>query len=393
VVVLALFLTACTPAATPAPTTAPQPTTAPPPTTAPQPTTPPLPTTAPTTAPEPTAAAEFLACEVTDTGGIDDKSFNATAWAGAERAMDELGIDAQYLESQQQTDYDRNISEFVQKNCDIIVTVGFLLGVATAKGAQANPDIPFAIVDYSYPDCFGEDAKPGETCGSAEELPNVLGLTFSTDQAAFLAGYAAAAATKTGKVGTFGGIAIPPVTIFMVGFTSGVEYYNEQHNANVEVLGWNNETQEGLFTGNFDSQDDGRSFAESLMQEGADIIMPVAGPVGLGSAAAVQAAGDAWIIGVDTDWTVSASEYEDIIFTSVLKNIHNAVFDAIKQVHDGEFESGVYLGTLENDGVGIAEFKGAAGELISDEIKAELQEIREGIIAGEIETGWPLPQP
>jgi len=364
VVVLSMLLSACGPAAAPAPTQAP-------------PTQPP--------------AAKFLACQVTDVGGIDDKSFNATAWKGVQDAMAKLGVDGQYLESQQQTDYEKNINEFTQKKCNIVVTVGFLLGIATAKAAQANPNQPFAIVDYSYPDCFGPDAKPGETCGSDKELPNVLGLTFETDQAAFLAGYVAAAVSKTGKVGTFGGIKIPPVTIFMVGFESGVKHYNQTHNKNVQVLGWSNDKQEGTFTGNFESKDDGRRVAESLMDEGADVIMPVAGPVGLGSAAAVKERGNAWIIGVDTDWTVSASEYADITLTSVMKNMDVAVFDAIKAVKGGMFKGGTYVGTLQNNGVGIAPFHKAEDKVPAD-IKKELDQLKADIIAGKIKTGWPLPQ-
>jgi len=382
VVVLSMLLAACGPAA--APTAAPQPTTPPQPTTAP-------PTKAPpTTAPPPTQAAKFLACQVTDVGGIDDKSFNATAWKGVQDAMAKLGIDGQYLESQQQTDYEKNINEFLQKKCNAIVTVGFLLGIATAKGAIDNPNVPFAIVDYSYPDCFGT-AVPGKDCGSDKEIPNVLGLTFATDQAAFLAGYVAAAMSKTGKVGTFGGIKIPPVTIFMVGFQSGVEYYNQKHNKNVQVLGWSNDKQEGTFTGNFESKDDGRRVGESLMDEGADVIMPVAGPVGLGTAAAIKERGNAMLIGVDVDWTVSAPEYTDITLTSVQKNMDVAVFDFIKAVKDGTFKGGTYVGTLANNGVAIAPFHNFDDKVPAD-IKAELDQIKADIIAGKIKTGWPLPQ-
>ncbi|MER3458375.1 MAG: BMP family ABC transporter substrate-binding protein, partial [Chloroflexota bacterium] len=125
----------------------------------------------------------------------------------------------------------------------------------------------------------------------------------------------------------------------------GVKYYNEKHGKNVQVLGWSNETQEGTFVGNFESKDDGRRVAESLMQEGADIILPVAGPVGLGSAAAVKERGNAWIIGVDTDWTVSAPEFADVTLTSVMKNMDVAVFDFIKAVKEGTFKGGTYVGT------------------------------------------------
>ena len=317
--------------------------------------------------------------QVTDLGGIDDKSFNAGAYAGIEKAIADFGVEGKYLESTQQADYNKNIQQFVDEGTDLIVTVGFLLGVDTAVAAKANPDTNFAIVDYAYPDCFGEGFVEGQTCGSASEMPNVLGLTFATDQAAFLAGYAAAASTQTGKVATFGGINIPPVSIFMIGFEAGVNYYNAQNGTAVEVLGWDTAANEGSFTGNFDSLDDGRSFAESFVQEGADIVMPVAGPVGLGSAAYCQETGSCQIIGVDIDWTVSAAEYTDVILTSVLKNVNVAVYDTTAAVVDGSFAGGVYVGTLENDGVGLAAVAGA-----SDELNAELDAIRQGIIDGSI---------
>lgn len=308
-------------------------------------------------------------CQVTDAGGIDDKSFNATAWKGAQRVESELGGEAKYLESQQQTDYERNINAFLEDNCDLIVTVGFLLGDATSAAASANPDQKFAIVDFAYDPVFD----------------NVLGLLFATDQAAFLAGYAAAGVTQTGVVGTFGGVNIPPVTVFMDGFYLGVQYYNEQHGTDVQVLGWDPAAQDGLFTGNFESTDDGKTLGETLISEGADIIMPVAGPVGLGTAAAAREAGNVYIVGVDTDWTVSAADFADIVLTSVLKNMDVAVFTASQQVMDGSFAGGAYFGTLENGGVGLAGFN-QLDSMVSAELKAELEQVRAGIIAGEIQT-------
>jgi basic membrane protein A len=321
--------------------------------------------------------------QVTDLGGIDDKTFNATAWAGVEQAMAELGVEGKYLESQQQSDYAKNIQQFLDEDTSLIVTVGFLLGVDTAVAAKANPDTNFTIVDYAYPDCFGDTAVEGQTCGSASELPNVLGLTFQTDEAAFLAGYLAAGMTETGKVGTFGGINIPPVSIFMKGFEAGVNHYNSVHGAAVEVLGWSTADNDGLFTGNFESTDDGRAYAENLVQEGADIIMPVAGPVGLGSAAVCQETGSCKIIGVDTDMVVSAPEYESVVLTSVLKNMNVAVYDAIEAVVNGTFAGGVYVGTLENNGVGLAPYHAFDGE-IPAELKAEIEQLQADIISGAV---------
>jgi basic membrane protein A len=307
----------------------------------------------------------FKAGMVTDVGGIDDKSFNATSWDGMQRAEEELGIEVSYLESQQQTDYAVNITQLLEQNYDIIVTVGFLLGDDTLTFAQDNPDTHFAIVDVAYED-------PPE---------NLLGLTFATDEAAFLAGYLAAGMTETGSVGTFGGIDIPPVTIFMVGYENGVEYYNAQHGTDVQVLGTD------LYVGNFESTDDGRRAGEDLIAEGADIIMPVAGPVGVGTAAAIEENPGTKLIWVDTDGCVSQPEYCGVTLTSVMKNMNVAVFTAIQQSYEDNWEGGTYVGTLDNNGVAMAPFHEFDDD-VPDDLKAELDEVRTALIDGTVETGW-----
>jgi basic membrane protein A len=372
-IVAAMVLGACAPAATP--TAAPVeptavPTEAPPEPTAVPTEVPPEPTEPPATEPPATEPpAVFKACQVTDTGGIDDKSFNATAWKGVEEAMAEFGIEGKYLESQQQTDYEKNLKAFVDEGCNIIITVGFLLGDATAAASTTYPDMMFSIVDYAYDPV----------------LPNVLGQVFTTDEAAFLAGYAAAGMTQTGKVATFGGIQIPTVTVFMDGFALGVQYYNQQKGTAVEVLGWDPATQTGSFTGNFESKEDGRTLGLSFIDEGADIIMPVAGPVGEGTAAAVKERGNAWVIGVDADWYETVPDYKDIVLTSVLKNMNITTKGAIQAAMEGTFAGGVIVGTLENGGVGLAPFHDA-DSLVSAELKAELETIAAEIIAGNIPT-------
>ncbi len=319
-----------------------------------------------------TAASAFTACQVTDTGGIDDAGFNQTAWKGVEDAMAEYGIDGRFLESQAESDYEANLNSLLGGGCDVIITVGFLMGDATKAAAEANPDQKFSIVDFAYD----------------PTIPNVEGQVFATDQAAFLAGYLAAGMTETGVLGTFGGINIPPVTVFMDGFVHGANYYNMKHGTDVTVLGWNPDSKEGLFTGNFDSLDDGRAFAQNLYDEGADIVMPVAGPVGLGSAALADELGTdkLKIIGVDADQAVTDSEKSDVYLTSVLKRMDSTVQQVIKQVMDGTFEGGVVVGTLENDGVGLAPFH-AFEDAVPAELKAELEEIKAGIIDGSIKIG------
>jgi basic membrane protein A len=304
-------------------------------------------------------------CLVTDTKGLGDRSFNDTAWKGVTDAQDQLEIQGVVLESQVDDDYRRNIDHCVQADSLLTVSVGYLIGSATADAAIAHPNQDFAIVDFSYD----------------PEYKNVLGLEFATDQAAFLAGYLAAGVTRTGKVGTFGGVNIPTVTIFMDGFTKGVQYYNVIHEADVRVLGWDPVLKIGLFTGTFDVVQKGVLMGEMLMDEGVDIIMPVAGGVGQGTATAAMERGGVLLIGVDTDWTISSPEYSSIILTSVIKRMDLAVFDAISRVIEGRFEGGKYVGTLANDGVDLAPFH-QLDDLVAEELKAELEDVRAEIIGG-----------
>jgi len=330
----------------------------------------------PTAAPvEPTAppveGAVFKACQVTDTGGIDDESFNATAWKGIQDAMAELGIEGKYLESQQQTDYEKNINAFLTEGCNIIIPVGYLLGDATAAAAAANPEVPFAIVDFGYDPI----------------IPNVRGSGYQIDQATFLAGYLAAGMTEPGIVGTYGGLDIPPVTAFMDGFYLGVQKYNEVKGTDVQVLGWDPVARTGLFAGNFDSTDDGRRLGESLLDEGADIIMPVAGPVGSGTLAVMQERGTGLLIGVDSQWDAEYAypQYADFILANALKKMDAWVVDSIKKVILGTFAGEQFLGTLENGYVDLS-YGSMWADKVPAELKAEIDALKLEIIAGTIAT-------
>ncbi|MHB1613955.1 MAG: BMP family lipoprotein [Actinomycetes bacterium] len=319
------------------------------------------------------APASFKACMVTDTGGIDDRSFNASAWQGIQNAESALGVSGQYLQSTSQNDYTPNINALVGQKCGVIVTVGFLMGDATKAAATANPNQKFAIVDFSY----------------TPTMPNVLGLTYNTAQAGFLGGYLAAGMTKTGKVATFGGMKIPPVTIYMDGYWDGVKYYNAQHKTNVQVLGWNETTQNGTFTGDFTDQAKGQQVTQTFIQQGADIIFPVAGNVGLGAAkAAQQSNGKANLLWVDTDGCVSAPQYCSLFISSVTKGIAVSVQGAVKAAKDGTFQGGAYVGTLANNGVGLAPFHDWASKVPAT-LQSELAQVKAGIIAGTIKVTSP----
>jgi basic membrane protein A and related proteins len=310
----------------------------------------------------------FKACMVSDSGGFDDKSFNQTSYKGLLDAVKTLHISMAKVESNSDSDYANNVAGMVSQKCNIIVTVGFKLGTVTEKSAKQNPNIDYAIVDYGY-------AKPP---------PNLKGLQFNTAQSSFLAGYLAAGMTKTGKVGTFGGINIPTVTIYMDGFWEGVQYYNQHHGTHVQVLGWDEKTQKGLFTNDFEDKNKGQVTATNLIQQGADIVFPVAGPAGLGALQAAQSSGGKVnAIWVDTDGCISAPEYCSVIMTSVAKGMDVAVEAAIKSALEKKFSNASYVGTLANGGTGITPYH-TFDTKIPAALKSQIAKLKQEIIAGKI---------
>lgn len=312
-------------------------------------------------------AEDFTACMISDEGGFDDKSFNELAHKGLERAESELGIKVLEAESKTPDDYAANLQAMVDSGCNIIVPVGFKLADATTESATAHTDTNYAIVDVDSID-----------------LPNVLGLNYDTAQAAFMAGYAAAAYSKTGTVATYGGMAIPTVTIFMDGFAKGVAYHNEKKGTAVKVLGWDPAAGTGEFVQNFTDQVRAQQITEGFLSQGADVILPVGGPLYQGGAEAVRAAGNsAVILGVDSDLAAADPQYADIILVSIMKGLDVTVFDAIKQAVEGSFTPGTFTGTLENDGVGLSGFGGFESQLPAGTTD-ELEQIKADIIAGTI---------
>ncbi|MGO9081728.1 MAG: BMP family lipoprotein [Streptosporangiaceae bacterium] len=327
------------------------------------------------------ASGKFLGCMVTDTGGIDDKSFNASSWQGMQEAQsaDPSKVTVKYLQSTTSADYAPNITAFLGQKCGIIVTVGFLMAAATQDAAKANPSDKFAIVDYP---------KFPQT--------NVDSLVFNTVQDAFLGGYLAAGMSKTGKVATFGGEKLPTVTIYMDGFWDGVQYYNSQHHTHVKVLGWSEPSQTGEFTNSFTNLTLGQTITQQFITEGADVIFPVAGGVGLGAAKAVQDADNAagsqkvnmeW---VDTDGCISAAQYCKYFITSVEKGIQSAVKDAVLSAVNGTFKGGAYIGDLANGGVTLAPYHDFASKIPAS-LQSEITKIKAAIISGKIKPATKSP--
>ncbi|WP_216448495.1 BMP family lipoprotein [Arcanobacterium phocae] len=323
-------------------------------------------------------ASGFKACLVSDAGGWDDKSFNESAYDGLKEAEKEFGVSVNTAESKGDSDFGPNTQTMIDDGCSLVIGVGFMLAPAIMKAAEENPDLHFGLIDSGFADADGNPV----------ELANGRALLFNTQEAAYLAGYVAAGATKSGTVATFGGLQIPSVTIFMDGFVDGVKAYNEAKGTSVKVLGWDKEAQNGSFTNSFDDQSLGKSQAQQFIEQGADIIMPVAGPVGLGAAAAAKEAGNIRIIGVDSDWYVSTPDYKEIVITSVMKGIGESVKAAIGGAKDGKYETSPYVGTLKNKGVSLAPFHDFDSQL-SDELKSEVKDLEAKIASGELKIESP----
>lgn len=323
---------------------------------------------------KPGATGGVAACArmVTNSGGLNDRSFNDASWKGMQDAGKKFGIGVDVLVSTSETDLAPNVQQAVDTGCGFILTVGYELTPATIEQAANNPDVNFALVD------------------DVADAPNIKPLVFDTAQAAFLAGYLAAGVSKTGTVATFGGGNQPPVTLFMDGFVDGVAKYNEVHGSSIVALGWNKQTQDGVFTGDFEDINKGLTVTQGFIDQGADVILPVAGQVGEGAArAALDSGGRASIIWVDSDgYDVLAPEFRPVLLTSVLKNTGGAVVTIVGSSLDGTFDNSPYIGTLDNGGVDIAPFHDLASK-VTPELSAEIEQLRADIVSGAVTVTSP----
>jgi len=321
------------------------------------------------------AASDFLPCMVSDAGGFDDKSFNQLGFEGLNEASAELGVEPITVESASETDYAPNIDSLVSQGCNLIVTVGFALSAATLAAAEANPDIEFALID---------DAADADFNGTPD-FDNTKPIVFNTAQAAFLVGYAAASYSKSGIVATWGGMNFPTVTIFMDGFAQGVAYYNQAMGKSVTVLGFDPASPDtATMTGGFEANDVAKSTAQNFIDQGADVLLPVGGPIYQSAVAAITDSGkDIALIGVDADLFETDPSTQDIIFTSILKGIKSATSAVVADAAAGNFSNEAYVGTLENDGVGYAPFHNFES-LVSPDLAGQLETIKAGIIDGSI---------
>lgn len=323
-------------------------------------------------------ADSVKACLATSSTGVDDQSFNASAWEGVQAAMDSgvANDETFFLEPGEVAQYQAVIDQFVDQGCQHIVTVGFDWGETTTANALAHEDITFTIVDniLSDPETF-----------APLMLPNVRELVYQTDEAAFAAGYLAAGMTQTGVLCTYGGGNFPTVSIFMDGFTRGAMHYNEIKGTDVSVLGWNPDEGDGIFTGSFSDMGLARSTADGLLQEGCDIAIPVGGAINLPAGDAINEAGiDGALVGVDSDaFFAMDQQYASLWLTTVEKRIADLVTNSIADQAAGTWEAGSVVGNLANGGVGLAPYHDW-DDRVPDELKAEVDQLLADITDGTI---------
>lgn len=296
---------------------------------------------------------------VTDVGKVDDRTFNESAYNGMMRAVKEFDLKSAFIETQQPTDYDKNIEQFAAAGYDIIITVGFMLGDATKKMAEKYPKVRFAIVDFAYD----------------PPLENVVGLVFAEEQSGFMAGALAGLMSKSKIIGMVAGVEIPPVIRFRKGYEAGVKHVC----ADCEVL--------GVYIDSFIDPARGKTAAMSQIDEGADVIFGGGGTTGSGAILGAAQAG-VWAIGVDQDEYLTTFKEgrtpgADKLLSSAMKRVDNAVYGAIKQVVEGKFAGGTVAFDASNDGTGLAPFHKTEAA-VPDDVKARLKAIAAELRSGKL---------
>ncbi|MFV0361714.1 MAG: BMP family protein [Suipraeoptans sp.] len=294
-------------------------------------------------------SADYKIGMVTDVGGVNDGSFNQSAWEGLQKAKDDFGVEVKYLESGTDADYIPNIETFVDEDYDLIICIGYQLADALREQAEANPDVQFAIVDDS----------------SCEDLDNVSCLMFEQSQASYLVGYLAGLTTESNTIGFVLGMSTDTMNEFGYGYCAGAI----DANPDVKILQTN--------ANSFADTAAGKTAANNMIAEGADVIFHAAGGTGLGVIDACKEAG-IWAIGVDSD---QSSVAPDAILSSAMKRVDNACYDEIEALVNDKIESGIKVFSLTDEGVDLA----PTTDNISEENLTKVNEVKDKIISGEVE--------
>ena len=309
----------------------------------------------------------FTGCVLGSSGGFRDRSFNQDIHDSTEVLEDSLGIEVRTEESDSPRESEQLLEQMADpaSGCDLVVTMGSTLVPQVEAAAERHPDQDFAIID-----------------DDSIDLPNVRTLVFDTSQPGFLAGYAAASVTETGRVGAFGGEDIPEVHDFLDGYAAGIEHWNEVHDDDVQLIGWDPRGRSGDFVGDFARTETAAELTRRQLDDGADVIMPVAGRAGLGATETIAQDDDALFVWVDLDgWEVLPDEQRTRQLTSVRKEVGSAVADVMTQYATPGKDAEDYTGTLANRGVALGDFHDQAHR-VDEQTAQELRELRQQIIEG-----------
>ena len=287
---------------------------------------------------------------VADTGGINDESFNQSAWEGLQQAQKDLGVEIKVIESKQASEYVSNIDSLVDEGMDLVIGVGFTMKDAIQEEAKNYPDQQFAIIDETY------DSIP----------KNVTPILFKENEATFLTGLIAGRMTKTNQVGFIGGMENPIIGRFEYGFKYGVKTANSAADVKTQ------------YAGTFSDAAKGKSIANQMYGNNMDIILSAAGATGLGAIESAKE-NNKYAIGVDKD---QSSLAPNNVLTSALKKVNVGVYDVVKELVNGNLQGGqakVY--GLKEDGVGIPE---STKNLVPQEVLDYVNEMKEKVKNGDI---------
>jgi basic membrane protein A len=287
---------------------------------------------------------------VFDSGGRGDKSFNDSCWSGVQRAIKDFGIKESTVDTKAAKDYEANLTAMAEKGCDLVISVGINTKDALAKVAPQFPETRFALIDADV------------------DAPNVRNLKFKEEEGSFMVGLIAGLMTKTGKVGFIGGMEIDLIKKFEAGFIAGVK----SANPNAEVL-------PAKYTGDWNNADYAKVAANQLYGSGADIIFAAAGRAGLGMIKAAKERGK-FAIGVDSD---QDGVEPGTVLTSMMKRVDEAVYQTIKDLQEGKFQSGTMVYDLKANGVGISDLT-YTKDLIGPERLAIVEEWKQKVISGQV---------
>ena len=304
---------------------------------------------------------------VTDEGGVNDQSFNQSAWEGLQQAEEDLDVVVTYQESQQEADYVPNFETVIDAGNDLVWGIGYKLASAGYEAALANPDVKFGLVDQSFegdPDNFPEGTPD-----------NMIGVTFKAEQPSFLVGYIAGKMTETDKVGFVGGIEGDVIWGFDYGYQAGVKYAADELGKDIEVL--------SQYADSFGDAAKGKSIATNMYQQGMDIVFHAAGGVGDGVIEAAKEQ-DKWVIGVDRDQNYMAPEH---VLTSAMKRVDVGVYNVTKDLAEGNYEGGKTVTYGLEDG-GAVDIAPTSDKHVPEEILNEIEDLKQMIIDGEIEVPY-----